>query len=337
MDQSASLLRNGNLADCPTFGEIFMDDVKALFEPLQVKNKILRNRIVMPPMVVNRGVITPESCEWYSRRAKGGVGMVIVESTSVIRFGLDYNAENLRPLVDVIHDGGALAVIQLYPGMIGQPDIPVEMTIEQIEQMVSQYRIASEVCAEAGFDGVEPHGAHGYLLNQFFSPIQNKRTDKYGDTLEGFMRLALDIVKTIQEIADKKDMLILYRHTPIGAGYDIEESLILAEELVKAGLDILDVSPASDSAPADNAAPFMKFGIPIIAVNEMDNVDRACEALHEKRASLIAVGRGLIADPDWANKVLEGRMDEIVECTRCNECFRRSKQRDSCWLYSMVK
>jgi len=298
-----------------------MDDVKALFEPLQAKKKTIRNRIVMPPMVANRGVITSESQEWYSSRAKGGVGMVIVESTSVARFGLDYYAENLKPLVDAIHNDGALAVIQLYPGMIGQPDVPVQMTIEQIEQMISQYGIAAKVCAEAGFDGVEPHGAHGFLLNQFFSPIQNKRTDEYGDTPGGFMRLALNIVKTIREIADKKDMLILYRHTPIGAGYDIEESLILAEELVKAGLDILDISPASDSAPADNAAPFMKFGIPIIAVNEMDNVQRACEAIHEKRASLIAVGRGLIADPDWVVKVRDSRMDEIIECIRCNECF----------------
>jgi len=298
-----------------------MDDVKALFEPLQVKSKVLRNRIVMPPMVVNRGVITPESQEWYGRRAEGGVGMVIVESTSVVRFGLDYHAENLQPLVQSIHNSGALAAIQLYPGMIGQPDSPTQMTTEQIEQLVAQFRVAVKICAEAGFDGVEPHGAHGFLLNQFFSPIQNKRTDEYGDTLEGLMRLALSIVKTIHDVAENKDMLILYRHTPIGAGYDIEESLILAEELVKAGLDILDVSPASDSTPADNAAPFMKFGIPIIAVNEMDNVQRACGALREKRAALIAVGRGLIADPDWANKVCEGRMDEIVECIHCNECF----------------
>lgn len=299
-----------------------MDDIKVLFEPLQVKNKILRNRIVMPPMVVNRGIIASEAQEWYGHRAKGGVGMVIVEATSVARFGFDYNADNLKPLVDTIHNGGALAVIQLFPGMFGQPDTPTLMTIEQIEQLISQYRVSVEVCAEAGFDGVEPHGAHGFLLNQFFSPIQNKRTDQYGDTLEGFMRLALNIVKAIREVAEKKNMLILYRHTPIGAGYGIEESLVLAEELVKAGLDIIDISPSSDSAPADMAVHFMKFGIPVIAVNEMDNVQRACEALREKRANLIAVGRGLIADPDWANKVSDGRMDEIVECIKCNECFK---------------
>ena len=97
-----------------------MVDTAPLFDPLQVGQKTLRNRIVMPPMVVMRGVTTPEGAEWYGRRALGGVGLVIVEATGVTGFGAAYTAKNLRPLVDAIHAGGALAAIQLFPGTFGQ-------------------------------------------------------------------------------------------------------------------------------------------------------------------------------------------------------------------------
>ncbi len=297
-----------------------MQDVTPLFAPLQVKHKTLHNRLVMPPMVVNRGLTTSEGQQWYGRRAAGGVGLVIVEATNVVRFGSELTAENLRPLSEAIHQGGALAAIQLFPGRRGQTISPVQLARQDIEQLLASYRAAAEICAEAGFDGIEPHGAHGFLLNQFFSPTQNQRTDEYGGTLAGRMRLALSIMEAIHPIASRADMLILYRHTPVQPGYGIEESLMLAAALVEAGLDILDISPASDSAPGDRAAPFMKLGIPVIAVNEMDRLPRALEVLSEKRAALVAVGRGLIADPDWPIKVREGRLDDVVVCTGCDEC-----------------
>jgi 2,4-dienoyl-CoA reductase-like NADH-dependent reductase (Old Yellow Enzyme family) len=308
-----------------------MDDAMPLFVPLQVGrrnlfHKTLRNRIVMPPMVVNRGLATPEGREWYGRRARGGVGLVIVEATNVISLGdagtrSTLTAENLRPLAAAIHTGGALAAIQLFPGRRGQAVSPAELADEEIQQLIARYRTAAQVCAEAGFDGVEPHGAHGFLLNQFFSPVKNARTDAYGGTLDGRMRLALDIVTAIRPIADQAGMLILYRHTPVGPGYGIDESLALVEALVEAGVDILDISPASDVAPGDRAAPFVDLGVPVIAVNQLDRLERALEVLRERRATLVAVGRGLIADPDWPIKVREGRLGEIVTCTDCDECF----------------
>ena len=160
--------------------------------------------------------------------------------------------------------------------------------------------MAARVCGEAGFDGIEPHGAHGYVLNQFFSPVQNTRHDEYAGSLENRMRLALRIVRAVRPICDRFGMVLLYRHTPVGEGYGIEESRLLAAALVTAGVDVLDISPASDRAPGDRAAPFVGLGVPVIAVNELDEVERALEVLDEGRADLIAVGRGLIADPDWA-------------------------------------
>lgn len=298
-----------------------MDDIKPLFEPLQVGKKNFRNRIIMAPMVVHRGISTAEGQKWYGDRAKGGVALVIVEATSVTRFSIDLNEDNLRPLVDAIHDGGALAGIQLFPGTIGQSVTPTKMEFKEIQLLISNYIISSQICAKAGFDAIEPHGAHGYLLNQFFSPAQNQRTDEFGGTPEKRMRLGLGTIQAIRDIAKKNDMLILYRHTPIGAGYGIDESVAFADELVEEGVDILDISPASESAPADRAEPFMKFGVPVIAVNELDDTKRSLEALNKKRANLIAIGRALIADPELPNKIHEGRFDDIIKCTRCNECF----------------
>ena len=93
-------------------------------------------------------------------------------------------------------------------------------------------------------------------------------------------------------------------------------------KLVAEGVDVLDISPASDQAPADLAAPFRSLGVPVIGVNQLDDVKRALEALNEGRADLIAVGRGLIADPLWPQKVDNGQIKDIITCTRCNQgCF----------------
>lgn len=298
-----------------------MYDVTPLFKPMKIKGKGFRNRIIMPPMVVNRQITASDGWKWYSQRAKGGVSLVIVEATNVVGFGSNYTAENLKPLVDGIHQGGALAAIQLFPGVRGRAVSPNQMSKQDILNLLDGYRIAAEICAKAGFDGIEPHGAHGFLLNQFFSPIQNQRNDEYGGDMAGRMRLALSIMDTIRPIATANGMLILYRHTPVAQGYGIEDSILFVEELVKAGLDILDVSPASSNAPGDRSAPFMKLNIPVIAVNEMHLLDRALEVLNQKRGTFVAVGRGLIADPEWPNKVREDKLGEIVKCISCNQCF----------------
>ena len=296
-------------------------DVSPLFEPLTVKGKTLRNRIVMPPMVGKRPLTSPEGIEWYGRHARGGVGLVIVEATRVNLFGDELTVETLKPLVEAIHEGGALAAIQLFPITFGQDTAPADLSPEQIDETVAAYETAARICLEAGFDGIEPHGAHGYLLNQFFSPEQNWRTDAYGGSLENRMRLALRIVEAVRPICGDQ-MILLYRHTPVGKGYGMAESLALAKELIAAGVDILDLSPSSIEAPGDRAAPFVGLGVPVIAVNELDRVDRALEALNEDRADLVAVARGLIADPDWPVKVREGRFEEIVSCIRCDvKCF----------------
>ena len=306
-------------------------DVSPLFQPLEVRRKVFRNRVVMPPMVQLRPITRPAGIEWYRERAAGGVGLVIVEATAVNRFGSELTPDTLRPLVDAVHAEGAHIAIQLFPVTFDFPrteplPTPDDVTEDQIAGIVDEYRQATEICAAAGFDGVEPHGAHNYLINQFFSPVQNTRTDRYGGTMEARERIALEIVTAILPTVRDAGMLLLYRHTPVGKGYGIEESVRFLRNLVNAGVDILDISPASDQAPGDRAAPFTGLGVPVIAVNELDEVDRALEVLNQGRADLIAVGRGLITDPNWPERVRTGRFDDIRRCERCDEgCFGNLK------------
>ncbi|MFC1479040.1 hypothetical protein ACFL6F_00435 [Planctomycetota bacterium] len=295
-------------------------DTSSLFEPLDVRGKHFKNRIIMPPMVVLRGITTFEGIEWYRRHAQGGPALVIVEASEVRRFGKEFTSRNLKPLVDAIRNEGALAGIQLFPHIITEKVFPADLSEEDIALMISAYAHAASICRDAGFDAVEPHGAHNYILNLFFSPNKNKRTDTYGGSLENRMRLAGEIIEAVVPFCD--DMLLMYRHTPVGSGYDMEESLQLARMLVNKGVDILDISPASDQAPGDRAEPFSGLGVPVAAVNRLSQPERAVEVLAEKRADLCAIGRGLIADPDWVIKVEENRFEDITECIDCNEmCF----------------
>lgn len=306
-------------------------DLSPLFNPLKVKDKEIPNRIVMPPMVTVRGITTPEGITWYSARARGGAGLVIVEATSVNKFGTDFTVETLKPLVDAIHQGGALAAIQLFPvtfdfPSIVEPPTPDELDQAGIDAILADYGRAAAICAEAGFDGIQPHGAHGYLINRFFSPEKNTRTDQYGGSLENRMRFGLSIVNAVKP-ACSDGMLLLYRHTPVAQGYDMDDSLTFCGKLVEAGVDILDISPSSDEVPGDRAEPFKRFGVPVIAVGALDVPERAAEVLAEDRADLVAIGRGLIADAYLPRKMEEGRLNEIIECTKCDElCFGNLRQ-----------
>lgn len=293
-----------------------------LSQPLRLRTWQFRNRIVMPPMVSVRDIIGPDGLEWYRRHAEGGPGMVIIEATGVPRFERDLTAEALRPLAAAIHAAGALVGIQLFPVDFGT-DLDVGMLMRsEIADIVRRFAKAARTCLEAGLDAVEPHGAHGYLLNRFFSPVDNPRRDAYGRTLPNRMRFGLEAVQAIRaEVGDR--LMLFYRHTPVKDGsYGLEDSLAFAQELVAAGVDVLDISPSSIEAPGDRAAPFRRFGVPVVAVGNLDGPGRAEEALREGRADLVAVGRGQIADPDWAAKAQRGDWSGITVCTKCNRlCF----------------
>lgn len=302
-------------------------DTSILFEKLKVKGKEFRNRIVMPPMVSCRAITSEDGIEWYRRHAEGGVALVIVEATDVGKFVGGYTKDDLAPLAAAIHGQGALAAIQLFPLVLRKPAEPQDLSLQDIKEMLEAYNTATSICRDAGFDGVEPHGAHNYVLNQFFSPVQNKREDEYGGEIEGRMKLGLEIVETVKSVSE--DMIVLYRHTPCGRGYREDKSVVFAEKLIQAGVDILDISPGWAEVPGDRSGSFMGLGVPVITVKELDIPENALEVLKNKRADLIAIGRGLIADPDWPKKAEQGDFESIVNCIRCNElCYGNIKTQD---------
>jgi 2,4-dienoyl-CoA reductase-like NADH-dependent reductase (Old Yellow Enzyme family) len=293
-----------------------------IFSPLSIRGVELPNRVVAPPLHQVRPTLSPEGVAWHRRLAAGGAGMVVVEGTSVRALATRRTAEDFRPLADAIRDEGAVPAIQLFPVVSDEPPPPDAVTGEQIETLIEHFARAAVVCRDAGFDAVQLHGAHGFLLNQFFMPDRNRRGDDYGGSLANRCRLAARLVEQIRRAAGD-DLVVCYRHTPVGDAYGLDDSFALAERLIAAGLDVLDVSPARDAEVADLAAEFKRrFDVPVVAVGGMEDPAAAAEALRRERCDLVAIGRGLIADAHWPRKVRDGREDEIVRCTKCDEgCF----------------
>lgn len=337
-----------------------------IFEPLTVRGMDLRNRIVMPPMLVGVGYRSERARSYYGERAKGGVAAITVAGTSVDLFlsdeawgkpgGVAAFAEGCRLLTETVHNEGAKIGVQLwygnrYPAGAGEMDgrgAPVApsprddmraLTIPEIEDIFSRFAQGFLKAREIGFDYAEIHGAHGYLFSQFFSPIDNHRTDEFGGDLAGRMRFGTECVKAVRR-AVGDGYPIYFR---LGAwedrpgGITINESVTFAQELEKAGVDVLDISVGASVQP-DNAAisgprvpegalvPYAAaikkhVGIPVIAVGRIKTAAYAESVLMEGKADLVAIGRQMIADPFWFQKVKEGREDEIVPCISCNTCL----------------
>lgn len=306
-----------------------------LFEPLRIGQLTLRNRIVMPPMVTAMEVGSDQHHAWYLERARGGVGLIIREATGIRSLADPAFAGKLARTVEAVHEAGAAIAAQLSePGRTAQGE-PIAAsadagaraaTEDELLELVELYAAAARNCRAVGFDGVEPHGAHGFFLNRFFSARHNRRDDTFGGTLERRMEFALRIVRAVRA-AVGPECLVLYRHTPVAEGYTLDESMAFASALEQAGVDVLDVSPSTsspDAPPADMAGALRKaVTVPVIAVGGFGIApERAEQALAEGCADLIAIGRGLIADAYLPRKLSEGHLAEIVRCTECNElCF----------------
>ena len=307
---------------------------RTLFSPLTVKSVELRNRIVMPPMVT---VMEPGSAqyhEWYLARAKGGCGLVIWEATPIRKLADPVFADLIKPTVDAVRAEGVGAAIQIFERGHNSAGEPIwasdkgdarAATDDELLELVELYAQAAAQCRRIGFDGVEPHGAHGFFLNRFFTATDNRREDAFGGSLERRAEFGLRIVRAIRAAVDE-ECLLLYRHTSEADGYTLEDSRWFVKQLEAAGVDVLDVSPSNRGADEPRAvlAGEMKreVGIPVIAVGGFDDVASAEEVLASGRADLIAIGRALIADGELPNKVREGRTAEIIECVLCDEfCY----------------
>lgn len=344
-----------------------------LFSTLSLKGLTLDNRIVVPPMASESatadGFATEATFAHYEKLARG-IGLVIVEHTYVMRGGNrsanqlgifdDRHVEGLAELVRRVHARGARIAIQItHAGAAARRDVtgmrpigpsevplpgredeetPAAMTRGDIEALVEAFAVAAERAREAGFDAVELHGAHGYLLNQFLSPLTNKRTDEYGGDLDGRLRLPLEVVRAVRGRLGP-DAVLMYRlgaDDGIPGGLTIEDGKYAARRLVEAGVDILDISGGLAGSGRDREkrqgyfAPLSSaikrvVDVPVIVTGGITDPEVADEIVRDGKADLVGVGRALLKDPGWAEKArkvledLEGMRETQVSST---EVFR---------------
>mgnify|MGYP001416676719 CR=1 FL=1 len=342
-----------------------------LFEERYIGNMLIRNRIVMPPMGTNLanelGAVTPAMIHYYRERAKGGVGLIITEINSVDtpqgcalanQLSIDDNSyiAGHNELVEAVHEHGAKIITQLHhagrqttpqntlnmqpvaPSAIPDPFlkvVPRELSVEEIEEIIEKFVQAAIRAQNAGYDGVEIHGAHGYLVGQFMSPFSNKRTDLYGGDLNNRMRFPLEIIRGVKEVTGE-NFPVLFRFSAdefVEGGINLEEGMKIARMLEDAGVDALDVSSGIyASMPtiletmnypegwraylAENIKKEVQ--IPVIAVGVIRSPETAEGILAEGKSDFVALGRTLIADPEWPHKALEGRTEDIRKCITCN-------------------
>ncbi len=345
----------------------------SLLDPITIKNMRLNNRLVMPPMATAKaltdGHVTPEMLAYYQEKSAGGyIGLVIIEHSYVSPEGKaherqlsaadDAVIDGLMKLASVIHGQGSKTIMQInHAGSAASPEItggrpvapsavdnprrgssPRELDKEEIASLIKSFAAAAGRARAAGFDGVELHSAHGFLLNQFFSPLTNRRRDEYGGEVNGRIRIHLEIVQAVREAlgADFPVFVRLGASDYCDGGTTIEDSIMAAQALEAAGVDVLDVSggfcgfsiPGASTGPAaagaahddgENAgagggsgyfAPLTEalkqvVGIPVILTGGIKDPGVADRLLREGKADLIGVGRAILADSLWAKKAVE--------------------------------
>lgn len=320
-----------------------------LFDPLTVRNCTLRNRVVLPPIATERatprGEVTDKHLSHYAAIAKDGPGLVIVEHTFIHPDGRfserqlgvydDYLTPGLARLANAIKTQGAAACLQItHAGsrakreltgsqpvgawtipVPGDTDPPRPLQAEELSAMREAYVSAARRARLAGFDAVEIHGAHGYLLGQFVSPLTNQRTDNYGGSVGNRLRFPREVIAAVKD-AVGSEMIVLYRFGAddlMPGGLTPDDAETIAPVLVDAGLDVLDVSGGLGGSGRDRfteqgflvplaARVRRAVSVPTIGVGNVRDPRYAERVIRDGWVDLIAVGRAQIADPNWVSK-----------------------------------
>ena len=352
-----------------------------LLTPGRIGAVEIPNRIVMPPMTTRtadaEGYVTDDSVAYYLARARGGVGLITIEMASPEKVGRHRRREvgiyddrfvpGLTRLVDELHRAGSKVSIQLghggghtridicgetpiAPSAIPHPVyettfetiVPEEMTKARIDATIAAHAAAAVRARKAGFDCVEIHAAHGYLISQFHAPFENRRTDAYGGSLENRARFGLEALRAVK--AAVPGMPVIYRLSVedfFPGGLPFEEGRRIAIWAAEAGADALHVTaghyrslPSAqivlppmtfpDATFLDFAADIKKVvDVPVIAVGRLGDPATATDAVGSGKTDFVALGRTLIADPQWVEKLR--REEPIRRCLACNTCINEMR------------
>lgn len=328
---------------------------------IMVRNLELRNRLVMPPMATakagNDGKVTEQLCQYYDEKSRGGyIGLIITEHSFIspegkagkgqISMASDSDIAGLSKVTEIIHRNGTKVMAQINhaggaaseritgltpvsASAVKSPRIPVkepaprELTLPEIGKVISDFAQAAQRAKKAGFDGVEIHSAHGYLLNQFFSPLTNRRRDEYsGASLGGRIRLHLEIIRAIRSAVgnDYPVALRLGACDYMDGGTTIDDSIFAAKEFEDAGVDLLDISggfcgyihpSVKEQGYFSEITEELKkhIKIPVILTGGIVDAAAAETLLVKHKADLIGVGRAILKDSEWAKRasLFEGR------------------------------
>ncbi len=354
-----------------------MMQLRKLFAPGKIGAMEVKNRIVMAPMGTAAadpdGYMTERAVDYYVERAKGGVGLIITTGLRVVpgarlhgTFAVwdDSFIPGLRKLTQTVHEHGTKIAAQInHSGKvllqsppaektdpIGPSAVPWvktgtaprEATEKDIVYLVEAFAEAARRAKDAGFDAVEFHGAHGYLISSFISPFTNKRSDDYGGSLVNRARFPCEILRSAREKVGPDFPLILRISGCdfINGGITLEDTLHQAPLFVEAGANALHVSA---SAPETTEWQFLSYlwpdgtivylaeavkkvvSVPIITVGKLSDPVLANHILENGKADFVAIGRGLLADPKLPNKAREGRLKDIRQCIYCNNCMAQSR------------
>lgn len=345
-----------------------------LFTPSYIGNVEIKNRIVMPAigtsLATSTGEASDEIIRYYEERAKGGCGLIITEITRIddelgvgtsnqLSATQTYQIPRLERLVKAVHRYDTKIFFQLHhPGrqshasLIGGKQIvapsaimsnsvgemPRALETAEVEDLVKAFVKGAKICQVAGADGIELHGAHGYLIGQFLSPLTNKRTDKYGGSFLNRMRFITEIITGIKHICGPSFPVSVRISGDefVEGGLDLEGAIKVARTLESLGVDAINVSSGTYDSALTIIEPISypqgwkrhlgkaikeAVKIPVIACDVIRTPDLAETLLVEDNLDFVALGRAQLADPEWANKAKENRDKEIRPCVSCLYCI----------------
>lgn len=335
-----------------------------------------KNRIVMPAMGTGlgsiHGEVSPQMIRYYEERAAGGAGMIIVELAcvdspggrgSLTQLSIDHPRYilGLNELTEAIHGYDCRAMLQLHhAGRQTAPALtegiqpvapsaqacklmrvmPRELSREEIGEIKVKFVSAAYYAYKAGFDGIELHAAHGYLLNQFLSPYTNQRSDEYGGSTANRARLLLEIISTIKQKIPQLALGVRLNIVDfVPGGLELAEGVEIAALAEEAGADLINVSNGIYESGQTNIEPASfaegwrmnlaeavkaRVKIPVLAGGVIRHPDFADALIKNGKTDFVWVGRGMLAEPHWANKALSGQAETIRPCLSCNSCIARS-------------
>lgn len=334
---------------------------KPLFKPIIVGGIELKNRIVMPPMDTCAfnfdGTVTPKLMPYLRNRAKGGVGLIIQECADTswpegkngpreLRMDVPDSITFLHDLTNVVHSFGTKIILQLnHAGFQANP-INCEgrqsvcpsdfmgaraMTHDEVQKVVQDFILCAHNAQLAGYDGIELHAAHGYLLNCFLSPAVNQRTDEYGGPVENRARMVCEIISGIREKCGRPFIVSVRLGATDNPGNTLEDSVQIARLCEEAGADMLNISTGFNPPMELNPTQWVEEGlylpwseavkrevsVPVAIVGKLKTPDFCAGVVESGKADLVCVGRQLLCDPEWPNKIMQERENEIRPCLSC--------------------